>query len=49
MNQICKGINDMQWKEATLQQLLQIIRFEDCPLIFKCFAESELERRLNSE
>lgn len=36
----------MKWHKATLQQLQQIIRFEDCPLIYKCFAEAELERRL---
>lgn len=36
----------MNWQAATLQQLIQIIKHEDCPLPFKCFAEAELERRL---
>ena len=39
----------MNWKDATLQQLQTIIRHEECPVIFKCFAESELERRLTDE
>lgn len=34
-----------QFKNATLGQLMQILRNEDCDLIFKCAAESELERR----
>lgn len=38
----------MKWHKATLHQLIQIIRFEDCPLAYKCFAEAELERRLMS-
>lgn len=36
----------INFKEASLQQLQQIIRFEECPIIYKCFAESELKRRL---
>lgn len=34
------------FKKATLQQLLTIVRHEKCELPFKCFAESEIERRM---
>lgn len=37
----------MDFRKATLQQLLQIIRFERCHKEFKSCAERELERRLN--
>ncbi|MGE6895738.1 hypothetical protein [Priestia flexa] len=36
----------MKWQKATLQQLQQIIHFEKCPIVYKCFAEAEVERRL---
>ncbi|WP_281998724.1 hypothetical protein [Priestia flexa] len=36
----------MKWHAASLQELTQIIRNEDCPLVYKCFAETELENRL---
>lgn len=36
----------MRWESATLQELTQIIRNEDCPLAYKGLAEMELERRL---
>jgi len=37
----------MNWQQATLQQLQHIIRYEE--MIYKCFAESELERRLKEK
>lgn len=33
------------FKKATLQQLSQILRNEECDLVFKCAAESEMTRR----
>jgi hypothetical protein len=35
----------IDYKKATLQQLAQIVRFEDCELPYKCVAESEIQRR----
>jgi hypothetical protein len=35
----------IDFKKATLNQLMQILRFEQCELSYKCFAESEIERR----
>jgi hypothetical protein len=37
----------MNWEKATLQQLITIIKHEDCPIIYKYLAEDELEKRLN--
>lgn len=36
------------FKKANLSQLLQILRHEDCEVLAKCAAESELERRAAS-
>lgn len=40
------NVNSMNWQGATLGELAQIIRFESCPIPYKCYAEVELEKRL---
>lgn len=34
------------FKKATIEQLLVIMRHEKCDLTYKCFAEVEIERRM---
>ncbi|MEF7566035.1 hypothetical protein V4V35_23880 [Bacillus infantis] len=40
-----KRLTPNDFKKASLQQLLQIARNEDCALPYKCAAETEMERR----
>jgi hypothetical protein len=35
----------LNWTKATNQQLLQIVKFEDCPKYLKLHAAEELQKR----
>ncbi|MGG3704251.1 hypothetical protein [Geobacillus stearothermophilus] len=39
----------MDWSKATIQQLVTIIRFEECPEIDKQRARQEIRQRLGGE
>lgn len=40
-----KGRDNVNFKKATLQQLAQILRHEECEIGYKLAAEYEMERR----
>lgn len=42
-----RRVDNMKWHAATLRELTQIIRDEECPMAYKCLAEIEMERRLS--
>ncbi|QIZ65849.1 hypothetical protein [Geobacillus subterraneus] len=39
----------MDWSKATIRQLVTIIRFEECPEVYKQRARQEMKQRLGGE
>lgn len=42
-------MNTVDFRKATLQQLSQILRFEDCEPTYKVCARLEIKRRVQKE